>query len=35
VPFGKAHDDATAVWATGIFEAAGTPVVPDPLIMMR
>lgn len=32
---GKVHDDATAIWATGIGQPAGTPMAPDPLIMVR
>jgi hypothetical protein len=35
VPFGKKHDDATAIYASGIPQAAGAPVVPDPLVMVR
>jgi hypothetical protein len=35
VPFGKKHDDATAVYATGILVPAGSPVRPDPLVMVR
>jgi len=35
VPFGKKHDDATAIYASGIMQAAGAPVVPDPLVMVR
>jgi hypothetical protein len=32
---GKAHDDATAVWATGLGRPVGADLVPDPLIMAR
>lgn len=35
VPFGKAHDDATALYVTSLTSDAGAPVVPDPLILMR
>lgn len=35
VPFGKKHDDATAVYASSVLVAAGEPVKADPLIMVR
>lgn len=35
VPFGKKHDDATAIYVSGILRNAGEPVVPDPLVMVR
>jgi Protein phosphatase 2C len=35
VPFGKRHDDATVIWASGIGCGAGATVVPDPFVMVR
>jgi hypothetical protein len=32
---GKVHDDATAIWATGLGRPVGADLVPDPLIMAR
>jgi hypothetical protein len=32
---GKVHDDATAIWASGIGQPAGAVLAPDPLIMVR
>jgi hypothetical protein len=35
VPFGKKHDDATAVYASSVLVPPGEPVTPDPLVMVR
>jgi Protein phosphatase 2C len=35
VPFGKKHDDATAIYTSGLLKAAGAPVMADPLVMVR
>lgn len=35
VPFGKKHDDATAIYASGLLKTAGERVVPDPLVIVR
>jgi hypothetical protein len=35
VPFGKKHDDATAIYASGILRDAGAPVAPDSLVMVH
>lgn len=32
---GKLHDDATAIWATGLGRPVGADLMPDPLIMAR
>jgi Protein phosphatase 2C len=35
VPFGKKHDDATAVYLSSVLVPAGERVTPDPLVMVR
>jgi Protein phosphatase 2C len=35
VPFGKKHDDATAVYLSSVLVPAGERVTPDPLVMAR
>lgn len=35
VPFGKKHDDATAVYLSSVLVPAGLQVAPDPLVMVR
>jgi Protein phosphatase 2C len=35
VPFGKKHDDATAVYASSVLVPAGEPAVADPYVMVR
>ena len=35
VPFGKVHDDATAIFASSVLQPAGAPVIPDPFVMVR
>lgn len=33
--YGKVHDDATAIWASGLGQPVGAGIVPDPLVMAR